>query len=105
MNGKKAQDDLLSPGWTKYDKTALYDTRDVTSLVKQGSNAVGVLLGNGMYRVHPGRYTKFTGSFGTLKALVHLRLEDEDGTDRGHRLRSGMARTRGADHVLQHLRW
>jgi len=67
----------------------------VTSLVKQGSNVVGVLLGNGMYRVHPGRYTKFTGSFGTLKALVHLRLEYEDGTteiigsDRGWRAHAG----------------
>jgi hypothetical protein len=80
VNGTKAQDDLLSPGWTKYDKTALYDTHDVTSLIKQGANAVGLLLGNGMYRVRAGRYTKFTGSFGKLKAIVHLRLEYDDGT-------------------------
>ena len=80
VNGAAAQDDLLSPGWTKYDKTCLYDTRDLTPLVRPGRNALGLFLGNGMYRVHAGRYTKFTGSFGQLMAILHLRLEYADGT-------------------------
>jgi alpha-L-rhamnosidase len=41
LNGKKAGDDYLSPGWTKYNKTCLYDTRDITSLLRQGKNAAG----------------------------------------------------------------
>jgi hypothetical protein len=41
---------------------------------------VGLFLGNGMYNVHPGRYAKFTGSFGPLKAIAQLRLEYADGT-------------------------
>jgi alpha-L-rhamnosidase len=80
INGQKAGDDVLSPGWTKYDVTCLYDTRDLTSVVREGPNAIGVLLGNGMYRVHGGRYTKFKGSYGQLTARVHLRLEYRDGT-------------------------
>ena len=28
-NDKKVGDDVLSPGWTKYDRTVLYDTRDL----------------------------------------------------------------------------
>lgn len=80
LNGAKAGDDLLSPGWTKYDKTCLYETRDITALLRKGTNAFGLLLGNGMYNVAPGRYTKFTGSFGPLKAIAQVRLDYTDGT-------------------------
>jgi hypothetical protein len=80
LNGRIAHNDVLAPGWTKYDRTCLYDTRDITGLVREGPNAIGLLLGNGMYRVHGGRYKKFTGSFGELKAIVHLRLDYADGS-------------------------
>jgi hypothetical protein len=80
FNGKKAGDDLLTPGWSKYDRTCLYDTRDITPLLRPGRNAAGLLLGNGMYNVHGGRYTKFQGSFGPLQAIAQLRLEYADGS-------------------------
>ena len=51
LNGKKVGADFLSPGWTKYDKTCLYDTYDITADLKHGKNAVGLELGNGMYQV------------------------------------------------------
>ena len=79
-NGAKVGADLLSPGWTKYDKTCLYDTRDLTPLLHAGTNAVGLLLGNGMYNVAGGRYTKFKGSFGPPKAIAQVQLEYADGT-------------------------
>jgi alpha-L-rhamnosidase len=81
INGKKAGDDILSPGWTKYNKTCLYDTRDITSLLRDGKNAVGLELGNGMYQVlGGGRFTKFKGSFGPQKAIAQIRLEYADGS-------------------------
>jgi len=83
LNGKKAGDDFLSPGWTKYDKTCLYDTRDITALLHKGKNAAGLFLGNGMYhvaQVNTNRFTKFKGSFGPLKAIAHIRLEYMDGS-------------------------
>ncbi|MGA2499515.1 MAG: family 78 glycoside hydrolase catalytic domain [Tepidisphaeraceae bacterium] len=80
INGAKSGEDLLSPGWTKYDKTCLYDTHEITALLKEGPNAIGLLLGNGMYNVKGGRYTKFKGTFGPLKAIAQLRLEYADGT-------------------------
>jgi len=95
LNGRKVGDDLLSPGWTKYNKTCLYDTIDVTAFVRPGHNAIGLLLGNGMYNVKGGRYTKFTGSFGPLKAICQVHLEYDDGsiqtvcTDDSWRIRSG----------------
>ena len=80
LNGVKAGDDLLAPGWTDYRKTCLYDTRDITALLRSGPNAVGLFLGNGMYNVSGRRYTKFTGTFGSLKAIAQIRLEYTDGT-------------------------
>ena len=81
LNGKKAGGDFLSPGWTKYDKTCLYDTRDITADLKTGKNAVGIELGNGMYNVlGGGRYAKFKGSFGPQKAIAQIRLEYADGS-------------------------
>ena len=81
IDGAKATDDLLTPGWTRYDKTCLYDTYDVTAQLQHGSrHALGVLLGNGMYNVEKtDRYTKFTGSFGPQKVIALLRLEYLDG--------------------------
>ncbi|PTY07494.1 alpha-L-rhamnosidase [Opitutaceae bacterium EW11] len=80
FNGAKAGDDLLSPGWTNYDRTTLYDTRDATALVREGRNAIGVELGNGMYNVvRRNRFAKFTGSFGPLRVIAQLELEYADG--------------------------
>ena len=45
LNGEKAGTNVLDPAWTTYDKRVLYVTYDVTSLLRQGSNAVGVILG------------------------------------------------------------
>ncbi|HEX4341768.1 MAG TPA: alpha-L-rhamnosidase N-terminal domain-containing protein, partial [Verrucomicrobiae bacterium] len=81
LNGKKAGDDILSPGWTTYSDTVLYDTKDVTSLLHEGTNAVGLALGNGMYNVvRRNRYVKFTGSSGALRTICQLQLEYADGS-------------------------
>jgi alpha-L-rhamnosidase len=82
LNGKKVGDDILSPGWTDYRKTVLYDTYDITRQLKRGDNAVEIILGNGMYNIQPdyGRYVKFLNSFGPLKAIAQLRLEYADGS-------------------------
>jgi alpha-L-rhamnosidase len=80
-NGAKAGNVLLAPGWTKYDKTCLYDTLDLTSYLTNGNNAVGVMLGNGMYNVQASsRYTKFTGSFGPPKVIAQIHLFYTNGT-------------------------
>ncbi len=80
LNGAKVGTDLLSPGWTLYNKTDLYDTYDITSSLQTGANAVGLFLGNGFYNVHGGRYTKLTCSFGPVQAIALIRLEYADGS-------------------------
>ncbi len=82
INGKKVGNDLLTPGWTEYNKTCLYDTRDITANLKTGGNAVGIELGNGMYNVlGGGRFTKFKRSFGPQKVIAQLHLEYADGSE------------------------
>ena len=50
LNGQRVGDQVFTPGWTSYNKRLQYQTYDVTSLIKKGDNALGVMLGNGWYR-------------------------------------------------------
>jgi alpha-L-rhamnosidase len=49
LNGKKVGNHRLDPMYTRFDRRNLYVSYDITPLLKSGSNAVGVLLGNGWY--------------------------------------------------------
>ncbi len=66
LNGRKVGGNVLDPGWTTYAKRALYVTHDVTSLLRPGRNAIGVILGEGWYR--------------SRALLFELVIELEDGT-------------------------
>lgn len=50
INGQRMSDAYLTPGWTSYNKRLQYQAFDVTSLLKNGNNAIGVTLGSGWYR-------------------------------------------------------
>lgn len=80
LNGATVGRDLLTPGWTAYEKTCLYDTHDITALVHPGENAVGLCLAGGMFCVQPGRYTKFLTEYRPPVAIGQLRLEYADGS-------------------------
>ena len=96
FNGKKSGDGLLAPGWSKYNRTCLYETHDVTPLLREGENAVGLALGDGMYNVERrNRFSKFQGTFGPLRAIGQIELEYADGsretivTDEAWRVHAG----------------
>jgi alpha-L-rhamnosidase len=82
INGEKIGDHFLDPGWTKYDKQALYVSFDLTNDLKKGVNAIGVMLGNGFYYIPPvqGRYRKLKVSFGYPKMICRLAIQYEDGS-------------------------
>jgi alpha-L-rhamnosidase len=83
LNGANVTDAVLDPGWTNYRKTVLYNTFEVKRWLRPGTNAFGVLLGNGMYNVPGihGRYTKFVGSFGQPKLILQMHIEYRDGSE------------------------
>ncbi|HEX3006154.1 MAG TPA: family 78 glycoside hydrolase catalytic domain, partial [Bacteroidales bacterium] len=49
INGEKTGNHRLDPMYTRFDRRTLYVTYDVTSQLRQGKNAIGVILGNGWY--------------------------------------------------------
>jgi alpha-L-rhamnosidase len=51
LNGQKVGDHVLDAAFTRYDKTVLYSTYDVTSNLQPGENVLGVVLGNGWYNM------------------------------------------------------
>ncbi len=49
VNGRKVGDHVLDPGWTTYDKRALYATYDITPRLREGKNVLAVSLGQGWF--------------------------------------------------------
>ena len=49
VNGEKIGNHRLDPMYTRFDRRNLYVTYDVTGQLRNGENAIGVLLGNGWY--------------------------------------------------------
>jgi alpha-L-rhamnosidase len=50
INGEKAGSSVLDPGWTTYDKRALYVVYDLTRQIREGANALAVMLGQGWFK-------------------------------------------------------
>lgn len=82
INGEKAGDAYMAPGWTDFRHRIMYDTYDVTNLLKQGKNALAIELGNGWFCSNWG----WTGSgwsdqYGYKpSAMAMLRVTYTDGT-------------------------
>ena len=81
INGNKVSNYVLTPGWTNYDKTCLYNVYDITDMLNEKDNALGVLLADGMYNIpgHKGRYAYFPRTYGLAKFLLQLEITYEDG--------------------------
>lgn len=81
LNGQKSGDALLSPGWSKYNRTCLYETHDITALLREKENTIGLALGDGMYHTERrNRFSKFQGTFGPQRAFAQIELFYTDGT-------------------------
>ena len=50
LNGKRIGDQVFTPGWTSYNKQLQYQVYDVSELLLDGENVMGVTLGDGWYR-------------------------------------------------------
>ena len=81
VNGKRIGNHLLDPGYTRYDRRVLYVTYDISEALRQGTNTVGVILGNGWFNVQ----TKAVWNFhhapwrAAPKLLCQLQIEYADG--------------------------
>ena len=57
INGRKAGDHELDPGWTDYSKLIQYVTFDVTDYLVKGDNVLGAEVGNGWFIKTDEHYT------------------------------------------------
>jgi len=81
INGVRVGDHVLAPAKTPYHKTILYDTYDVTNLLKQGVNALGIHLGNGWYNPYKKWWNDYRMQwFGSKKAIAQIHITCMDGT-------------------------
>ncbi|MBC7902649.1 MAG: family 78 glycoside hydrolase catalytic domain [Gemmatimonadaceae bacterium] len=81
INGKKVGDQVLTPGWTSYEKRLQYQVFDIKSLLTNDANATGVMLGDGWYRGSLG-WTANWGVWGKKLALLcEIRIAFTDGTE------------------------
>ena len=53
INGKRIGKNVLDPAWTDFSKRIYYTEYDVTALISEGDNCLGVSLGNGFYNPLP----------------------------------------------------
>ncbi len=79
VNGQRMGHEFLRPGWTDYTRRIQYQTYDVTSRLRRGPNAVGVVVADGWYAGHIG--TEGRGLYGEDSgALVQIEVFYEDGS-------------------------
>jgi len=80
VNGEVADEEILKPGWTPYPRRLVHETTDVTALLREGENAIGVELAGGWYTERFGFRPTSTPYYGDQPAVaVQIRLDFADG--------------------------
>lgn len=80
INGQRVGNQVLAPAPTDYRKTILYNTYDVTDLLSDSLNAIGVTLGNGrFYHMRQDFKPYKAPTFGYPKVRANLVIEYEGG--------------------------
>lgn len=80
LNGNDVSNDVLTPGWTPYNKRIETLTYDVTDVLTSGKNAIAVELASGW---HSGRISRGKAdyeNFASPKVLCQLEITLKDGS-------------------------
>jgi len=79
LNGAKVGDQVLAPPNSHYDRVNLYDTYDLSGLIREGTNAVGIMLGGGYDSTYSRWGWKWEGS---KRFILQIRIDLSDGSRR-----------------------
>lgn len=80
INGNKVGIDYLNPGWTDFRKRIMYNTFDITSMLQQGENGIGAMLGIGWYGDHMGFNSNWQDQYGVRPSMMAMMvIEYADG--------------------------
>lgn len=82
INGQKVGDGYLNPGWTDFRYRIMYNTYDVTDLLCQGKNGLGIELGNGWFcSTYGWTGSQWEDQYGYKpSAMAMIKVEYTDGT-------------------------
>ncbi|MFS4482765.1 family 78 glycoside hydrolase catalytic domain [Hyunsoonleella sp. 2307UL5-6] len=80
LNGKDVSDDVLTPGWTPYNKRIETLTYDVSELLTSGENMIGVELASGWHSGRISRGKAVYENFTSPKILCQLEVTLKDGS-------------------------
>ncbi|MDQ1570163.1 MAG: alpha-L-rhamnosidase [Actinomycetota bacterium] len=81
INGSEVDDQILKPGWTSYQWHLVHESTDVTGLVKEGVNAIGISLAGAWYTENFGFRESAERFYGEQPAVaVQLVIDYADGT-------------------------
>ena len=82
VNGRKVSDQIMNPALSDYRKADYYVTFDITDYLKDGANALGVVLGNGRFFAPRLVTPAATIDYGYPKLLVQAEIQHTDGSAR-----------------------
>lgn len=81
INGKRTDDSWYQPGNAEYREEMPYQTYDITELVKEGDNAIGVCLGRGWWSGYLSPKEENHDYYGEVNALLaKIEIQYADGT-------------------------
>lgn len=76
LNGAELSDHRLAPGWTDYGARLRYQTYDVTTRIRKGTNVLGVIVADGWFSGRNGAGQNIWGVHKALLAQLHLEFDD-----------------------------
>ncbi len=80
VNGQRASDMELAPGWTSYKRRMQYQTTDISHLLKKGENTLGAHVGAGWYKGLMG-LVKSRNNYGAITGFIgQILIRYQDGS-------------------------
>jgi alpha-L-rhamnosidase len=80
LDGRRISEDHFPSGWTDYARRVYYRTYDITRLIHEGVNSLGVILADGWYSGYVG-FGLIRDHYGrNPRVLLQLDVEHQDGT-------------------------
>jgi hypothetical protein len=83
LNGRRVDEDVLSPGWTSYHDRLVHETVDVTELLRPGDNVLGAWLAGAWYTERYGFGALAHRAYGDQRPHEH-RLRRREPVRGGH---------------------
>lgn len=81
INGQRVGNDYYNPGWTDYRYRIMYNTYDITELLREGTNGLGAMLGSGWWSDLNIFTSAYVDAYGIRQSLLaKILLTYADGT-------------------------